>query len=87
MTIKIEKNIFVDTSKYRRNSRLNDIREVVKNMEIGDSFILPEELIEVVNGKKRASGHLYNRVFRKQGMKCTTRTLPDGSIRCWRVEE
>lgn len=49
------------------------------DMKVGDSFAIPAELIDKASRAAYAHGKAH-------GMRFTTRTLEDGSGRCWRVE-
>lgn len=50
-----------------------------EQMEVGDSFAVP-------SGVPRTTISIAAlRYGRKHGAKFTTRTLPDGTIRCWRT--
>lgn len=50
-----------------------------EEMEVGDSFVVPPDTHRTtVNIAAKRFGD-------KHGMKFATRTMPDGTLRCWRI--
>ncbi len=50
------------------------------DMEIGDSFAVSAEF-----GKKlKSAAYLFSK---REGIRLTCRSLPDGTVRCWRVKK
>ena len=71
MDIKIEKDVPIPEGR-----KTSHIRELAKQMQIGDSVVVPT--VEFRNG-------LYSHI-RSIGHKSTSRKLSDGTYRVWRVE-
>lgn len=49
-------------------------------MKPGDSFVIPNEIA------RNTVSVAAMRYGRAHGCRFTTRTMPDGTIRCWRIE-
>ena len=69
MEIKVEKNIPIPKARH-----LGAVTEVIRTMEVGDSFVL--------RGSSYRSIHAR---FGQKGMKCVTRKIDSQNIRVWRV--
>jgi len=50
-----------------------------EHMQVGDSFAIPPHI------KRTTVGIAAMRFGREHGMKFTIRTMPDRTLRCWRV--
>lgn len=62
--------------------------EFLKNMEVGDSVLLTEEIAKEINerfGIKQARYEMI-RALRRFGMNGKSRTVEDGNARVWRIK-
>ena len=88
MEIKIEKNIPIQTDNRKRPYSFEDqttLHNLVKTMEVGDSFILPDVFVFLnVDGYKVALP-VVKSMFIKHNLKFKTRNTNSG-MRMWRVE-
>jgi len=88
-TIRIEKNVPYPTNE-RGNTRVLTLDEsnMIQSMEIGDSFMAPEHLVQRPKGLpnvvqlKRA----VRDAFKKSGRTCTSRRTQDNQLRVWRIQ-
>ena len=91
MTIQINKGITIPTKRTRNMVQYDEIRKIVSIMDIGDSFLIPRELLNKgKNGKGVAQGirqQLFQ-MFRRADKKCAIRQLDLEKLvfRCWRIE-
>ena len=86
MTIVIDKNIPVAERGYwgvPMSPIRKEMEEVIVQLEIGDSFILPDQLVSYINGYHSAKANVRS-AFIKHGMKCATRSTGTG-VRVWRT--
>ena len=87
MTIVINKNIPI-TERAHWGVPMSPVRkemeEVIVQLEIGDSFILPDQLVSYINGYYSAKANVRS-AFIKHGMKCTSRSIGSGVVRVWRT--
>ena len=88
MEIKIEKNFPIQTDNRKRPYSFEDqttLHNLVKTMEVGDSFILPDVFVFLnVDGYKVALP-VVKSMFKKHSFKFKTRNTTSG-MRMWRVE-
>ena len=68
----IDKGIPVPMQNYGKN------REILKQLEVGDSIYFPEDYQRILNG-------FYN-VAKRLGIKIAIRRQPEGGCRLWRVK-
>lgn len=88
MTIVIDKNIPVAERGYwgvPMSPIRKEMEEVIVQLEIGDSFILPDQLVSYINGYHSAKANVRS-AFIKHGMKCTSRSIGSGVVRVWRTQ-
>ena len=88
MTIVIDKNIHVAERGYwgvPMSPIRKEMEEVIVQLEIGDSFILPDQLVSYINGYHSAKANVRS-AFIKHGMKCTSRSIGSGVVRVWRTQ-
>ena len=89
MSIKVEMGIPLPAKRTNNNETLNEMREIVEDIRIGDSFIVPEEFIII--GKEGKPTHvgrgIYNQ-FKRAGKKCAVRRIDKetNTFRIWRIE-
>tara|TARA_Y100001963_G_C6771221_1_gene444965 strand:+ start:279 stop:620 length:342 start_codon:yes stop_codon:yes gene_type:complete len=85
MKLAIEKNIpLAEVSRSRKGiaSLSKQMREAIKNMEVGDSFVVPREWTVLENQNKHKHGEdrfqanaLIRRAFKELNMLCKTRRM------------
>ena len=95
MAIQINKGIPIPLKRTRNTLHFDEIRKVVSIMDIGDSFLIPRELLRKTN---KENGRIkYDTqgirqqlwmIFKRLNKKCAIRTLnvENHVFRCWRVE-
>ena len=88
--IKIEKYVPIPSARSgSTNISLDEIRETIGQLAIGDSFVVPEKLLIAshTSGNQYVGRNVYN-LFKRSGKKCAIRTVDkDKNIfRCWRTE-
>ena len=88
--IKIEKYVPIPSARSgSTNISLDEIRETIGQLAIGDSFVVPEKLLIAshTSGHQYVGRNVYN-LFKRSGKKCAIRTVnKDKNIfRCWRTE-
>ena len=88
--IKIEKYVPIPSARSgSTNISLDEIRETIGQLAIGDSFVVPEKLLIAshTSGNQYVGRNVYN-LFKRSGKKCAIRTVDkDKNIfRCWRIE-
>tara|TARA_R100001244_G_scaffold94616_1_gene71028 strand:- start:2187 stop:2453 length:267 start_codon:yes stop_codon:yes gene_type:complete len=87
MTIVINKNIPLEERGHWGNPMSpirKEMEEVIVQLEIGDSFILPDQLVAQINGYHSAKANVRS-AFKKHGMNCTSRNVGSGLVRVWRT--
>ena len=85
-TIRIEKNVPFPKRRGRHVLLSPNEREMIKNMEIGDSFIAPEHMIQRPNGSKYIQlKQAVREQFRRSSCECTTSFSKEG-LRVWRIQ-
>jgi len=80
MDVKIEKEVPIPKSSVGRPAKYG----FIDNMEIGDSVLLPPEILD--NGSARSAASSLHRRANRLGFKITTRSTPEG-LRVWRIQE
>jgi len=90
-TIRIEKNVplptAAGTSGRPPSEAMVYLTEAIDQMNIGDSLILPEELVQRDSKLKNQNQAKANvrKAFSKRNMKCVTRAT-DLGVRVWRIQ-
>ena len=91
-TIRIEKNVplptGVGTSGRPPSQAMVYLTEAIDQMNVGDSLILPKELVlrdSKLKGQNQAKANV-RKAFSKRNMKCTTRAIAFGRVRVWRTQ-
>ncbi len=87
-TIRIEKNIPIAYSPRNNVGGVlsSDEKKMIKSMEVGDSFIVPEHMIQRPKGSKyvQLKGAV-RRHFISLNRECTSRFSKEG-LRVWRIQ-
>jgi len=84
-TIQIDKGVPFPTRRGRRSVLSSDEEKMIQSMEIGDSFIAPEHMIQRPKGRKYVQLKLVVRErFRKSSRECTSSFSKEG-LRVWRI--
>ena len=94
MAIQINKGIPLPTKRTRNMLEYDEIRKIVSIMDIGDSFLIPRELLRKAikeNGKNKPTQGVRQQlfqIFNRVNKKCAIRqiNLEQLIFRCWRVE-
>ena len=71
MTIKIEKGVPIPSARGRTG-----VSDAIRKMKVGDSIVVVDRM---------SAGTIAKQVFGKAGH-ITTRKLPDGTFRVWRIK-
>lgn len=85
-TIQIETDVPIPvTGRGRRSVLSSDEKKMIQSMEVGDSFIAPEHMIQRPKGRKYVQLKLTVReLFRQANRECTSRYSKEG-LRVWRI--
>lgn len=86
-TIRIEKNVPITYAPRSNLSVLSsDEKKMIKSMEVGDSFIAPDHMIQRPKGSKyvQLKGAV-RRHFTSLNRECTSRFSKEG-LRVWRIQ-
>ena len=86
-TIRIEKNVPITYSPRNNLGGVlsSDEKKMIQSMEVGDSFIAPEHMIQRPKGRKYLQLKLVVRErFRQANRECTSRCSKEG-LRVWRI--
>ena len=95
--IKIEADIAIpakyEFTKTYRSWEENELIRTIEDMEIGDSFIVPEYFITIEKHRGSGKNIIVNRnmyhFFKRAGKKCSIRKIgkngKNNIFRCWRV--
>ena len=85
-TIQIDKGVPFPKRRGRRVLLSPNEKKMIQSMEIGDSFIAPEHMIQRPKGRKYVQLKLVVRErFREANRECTSRFSKEG-LRVWRIQ-
>ena len=83
--IQIDKGVPFPKRRGRRSVLSSDEAKMIKSMEIGDSFIAPEHMIQRPKGSKYVQlKQTVREQFRKSSRECTSSFSKEG-LRVWRI--
>ena len=89
-TIRIEKNVPLPTSAGISGRPPSEamvyLTEAIDRMNVGDSLILPKELVQREGKLKNQAKANVRKAFSNRNMKCVTRAIASGRVRVWRIQ-
>lgn len=92
MSIKIDVGIPIPMKTTKNNPKYDEVRRIIDKLEIGDSFIVPQEFIHKVklkNGTEvTAVRPNLSQMFKRRGKAGSSRVIDSESntYRMWRIE-